>query len=351
MSNTIGKMFRVTTWGESHGPAMGAVVDGCPAGLDLSVEEIRRELSRDVPDRRIGTGRREENAAEILSGIFEGRTIGTPISILIPNGDAKSCRYEPLRQTPRPGHADYTWRVKYGHVDWRGGSRASGRECISRVAAGAIARKLLGLAGVSVGSRIVELAGMVVEDDKGLEAAVARAIELANLGESSGGRVRVVVSGLPAGLGEPVFGKLSAELGAALLGIGAVKSIDIGAGRGHAAMTGSESNDAILVEDGRLTFGSNTAGGVLGGISTGMDLVATISVKPTPSISLPQQSVDLSTGKPKTIEVKGRFDRNITPRVAVVAESMAALVLADHMIRSGFIHGSRLELSPLLYKK
>ncbi|MBI3893368.1 MAG: chorismate synthase, partial [Candidatus Wallbacteria bacterium] len=320
---------------------MGVVVDGCPAGLELSLEEIRRELQRDVPDPRIGTGRKEENAAEILSGVFDGKTIGTPISIMIPNRDAKSCRYEALKHTLRPGHADYTWRVKYGHVDWRGGSRASGRECISRLAAGAVARKLLGLAGVSIASRVVEMAGVGIEDERSMEAAVARVLELSATGESTGGRVKVTTSGLPVGLGEPVFGKLSAELGAALLGIGAVKAFELGAGRQHAGMTGSETNDAMIVEGGRLTFASNNAGGTLGGISSGMGLVVGLTVKPTPSIPLPQKTVDLESGQERTIEVKGRFDRNITPRVAVVAEAMTAIVVLDHMIRSGFVHPSR----------
>lgn len=351
MTNTFGTRFRVTTWGESHGSALGAVIDGCPAGLELSAEDVARELQRDVPEPRVGTGRIEPNLPEILSGVFEGRTIGTPISILVLNVDVGSERYKVLKNTPRPGHADFTYRARWGHVDWRGGSRASGRECIGRLAAGAVARKLLDLAGISVESELLEMAGMPIRDTGSLEAAIRRVEELALQGRSTGGRVQVRARGVPAGLGEPVFGKLSAELASAMFGIGSVKAFELGAGCQHAGLTGEESNDELGLAGGSPTFLSNRAGGVLGGITNGMDLVGVLTVKPTPSIPLEQRTVDLEAGTETRIRIEGRFDANITPRVAVVAESMLALLLTDHMLRSGLLDPTQVDRSACMAGK
>ena len=342
MSNTIGERFRVTTWGESHGPAVGAVVDGCPAGLPLSIDDLRADLSRDVPDPAIGTKRREPNEPEVLSGLYEGLTLGTPILILIRNRDVCSKEYFDRGAAPRPGHGDLTWRQRYGHVDPRGGGRASGRECVARLAAGAIARKLIGTAGLSVRSEVVELAGIPIETAADLERARAEVMRIGEDGDSSGGVVRIVADGVPDGLGEPVFGKLGARLGLALLSIGGVKSFETGDGRELARVRGSQANDPIGVAEGLVRPATNRAGGLLGGISTGRPLVLTLAVKPTPTIRKPQATVDLANGEPTILTGLGRFDMNFAPRVAVVGEAMVSMVLADALLAAGRIHPVRL---------
>ena len=341
MSNTFGSRFRVTTFGEAHGPAVGAVIDGCPAGLPLSAEDLAPDLARDVPDEAIGTSRREPNQPEILSGIYEGLTIGTPILILIRNEDVCSRGYLERRDTPRPGHADLTFRQKYGHVDPRGGGRASGRECIARIAAGAVARKLLGRLGAAISSEILELGGIEIRSEEDLDRAREQVRQIGQDGDSTGGIVRVTAAGVPAGLGSPVFGKLPACLGAALLSIGGVKSIEIGDGRRHARMRGSESNDPLVCDGGVVHPETNRAGGTLGGITTGLPLVATLAVKPTPTIRREQDSVDLATDEPVKLCGVGRFDLNFAPRVAVIAEAMTALVLVDACIEAGHLHPCR----------
>ena len=348
MGNIFGRRFRNATWGESHGPALGAVVDGCPAGLPLSVELIAAELARDVPIEAIGTTRREPNAVEILSGIFEGRTLGTPISLVIRNGHVRSESYRARQHTPRPGHGDLTYRQRWGHVDWRGGSRASGRECIARLAAGAVARALLAGCGITVTSSLVELAGLPAATSPERSSAVAPAREIKAGGGASGGMAQVEIAGLPAGLGAPVFHKLEAELSAAILGIGGVRSFAIGQGYEAHRATGPAFNDPIVMTDGAPTSPSNRAGGVAAGISTGEPLWFRFGVKPTPSVTQAQQTVDLRSGEPVEVSVDGHFDANFTPRVAVVAEAMACLVLVDHLLEGGGLHPTRYERSELV---
>ncbi|HNW33823.1 MAG TPA: chorismate synthase [Candidatus Ozemobacteraceae bacterium] len=343
MSNSFGTVFRVTTWGESHGPALGAVIDGCPAGLPLDASDIRAQLDRDVPDQELGTPRGETNRFEIMSGLFEGRTIGTPISIIIWNNDARPLSYEVGRDTLRPGHADYTWLSRFGHTDYRGGSRSSGRECIARLAAGAVAGKLIGRLGIGFAGKIVELAGDAVTDAATLEAARQKALRLGEQGDSTGGVIEIHVSGVPAGIGRPVFGKIQSELARAFLSIGGVKGLEIGQGFEAARMTGSEHNDPFgFAPDGSIHTLSNTCGGVLGGITTGGELVFRLAVKPTPTIQKPQQTVNVAKHEVATMSYKGRFDRNFTPRVIPIAEAMAACVLADHLMMSGLLSPCRL---------
>lgn len=353
--NTFGTIFRITTWGESHGRAVGVVVDGCPAGLDLAAADIQKELDRRRPGQsRASTQRKEEDRVEILSGIFEGRTTGTPISMIVWNRDANSSAYDAIRNTPRPGHADYTYQIKYGLRDHRGGGRASARETVGRVAAGAIARKILSLEGIEIVGYVVELGGIratlppsTISELKALaesnpvrcpdlqsaEKMLARLDEVRQEGDSLGGMVEIVAKGVPAGLGEPVFDKLDADLAKSLMSIGAVKAVEIGAGFESVRMRGGEMNDPITLREGRIDFESNNAGGILGGISTGAPIVCKIAVKPTPSISRKQNTVDLLSGKETEIEIRGRHDPAIPPRIVPVAEAMMAMVLADHLLR------------------
>jgi len=343
MSNVFGERLRVMTFGESHGPAVGCVVDGCPAGLSLRPRDIESMLSRDVPIAEIGTTRAEPNLASILSGVADGKTLGTPIAILIPNEDVCSEGYLRRRHIPRPGHAELTYLARYGHIDWRGGGRASGRECVARLAAAVIARRLLSTRRVCVRARVTEMAGVKVDNSEDLRRAVDRVLEAGADGDSTGGSIHIRARGLDSGLGAPVFRKLSAVLGQALFSIGGVKAVDIGNGRAAATLTGSRNNDPLAPRNGSVRPVSNRSGGLLGGISTGEPLEVVVWVKPTPSISVVQQSVDLRTGNPASLKVDGRFDLNITPRVAVVAEAMVCLVLADALLEAGCIHPTRLE--------
>lgn len=353
--SSFGRLFRITTWGESHGRAMGVVVDGCPAGLALEVDDIQKELDRRRPGQsRASTQRKEEDRVEILSGIFEGMTTGTPISMLVWNRDADSSSYDLLRDRPRPGHADYSYQMKYGRRDHRGGGRSSARETVGRVAAGAVARKLLRDSGVEIVAYVTEMGGIKARIDSGdlacLRAraqanpvrcpdpdAAERMLELLDVvrqeGDSLGGMVTVKAEGVPSGLGDPVFDKLDADLAKGLMSLGAVKAVEIGAGSRCACMRGSEMNDPLRIGEGKIGFMSNNAGGILGGISTGEDIVCRIAVKPTPSIAKRQQTIDLASGKETEIEIKGRHDPAIPPRIVPVAEAMVALVLADHLLR------------------
>lgn len=353
--NTFGTIFKITTWGESHGRAVGVVVDGCPAGLDLAAEDIQIELDRRRPGQsRASTQRKEEDRVEILSGLFEGKTTGTPISMIVWNKDADSSAYDAIRNKPRPGHADYAYQAKYGLRDHRGGGRASARETVGRVAAGAIARKLLSQEGIEICGCVIELGGIraaipevpiselrsltesnpVRSPDLGAaEKMLSHLDEVRQEGDSLGGVVEIIAKGVPAGLGEPVFDKLDGDLARALMSLGAVKAVEIGAGSKSACMRGSEMNDPLAIKDGQVYFESNNAGGILGGISTGQPIVCRIAVKPTPSISRKQRTVDLPSGKAAEIEIKGRHDPSIPPRIVPVAEAMVALVLADHLLR------------------
>jgi chorismate synthase len=343
--STFGEIFRVTTWGESHGTAVGATIDGCPPGLALALEDIQQDLDR----RRPGTGgpaaspRKEPDRVEILSGIFEGRTTGTPICLAIFNQDAHSKSYDHLKNIFRPGHGDISYLKKYGIRDHRGGGRASARETAARVAAGAIARKMLIGAGIEIKAYTVALGGIATGrrdlaeiDNNGLrcpdaETAArmeARIEQVRKEGDTLGGIVEILARGCPAGLGEPVFDKLDGELARALMSIGAVKGVEIGAGFAAAAMQGSENNDPILPDG----FKGNNAGGILAGISSGQDIIARVAVKPIPSIGKEQETIDLE-GKPVKIKIGGRHDISAIPRIIPVCEAMVALTLADHLLR------------------
>lgn len=358
--NTFGTLFRITTWGESHGSAIGVVIDGCPAGLQLDEADIQKELDRRRPGQSdITTPRKEKDKAEILSGVFSGKTTGAPVSIMVRNEDVDSSKYEALRNTPRPGHADLTYELKYGLRDWRGGGRSSARETIGRVAAGAVAKKLLGLKGVEILGHVVELGGIhartssIEEVRKNTEKNPVRcadpdaAVEMESViraarseGDSVGGIVEVISTGVPAGVGEPVFDKLNAELAKALMSIGAVKGVEIGSGFKSASMKGSQMNDPFAMSAGKIRTLTNNAGGILGGISNGEPVICRIAVKPTPSISKEQLTVDMSKMKDTKIKIQGRHDPSIPPRIVPVAEAMVALVLVDMMIRGGFIDPS-----------
>ncbi len=342
--NSIGEIFRVTTWGESHGPAIGAIIDGCPPNLALTEEDIQVDLDRRRPGRLdSATPRKEADRVEILSGTFEGKTTGTAISLLIRNSDARSGDYETLRTILRPGHGDVTYLRKYGIRDHRGGGRASGRETASRVAAGAVARKVIAGAGIRVVAYTRELGGIVCRIDSLADAgrnalccpdsAAAERMEeklrqARQEGDTLGGIVEIVVQGCPPGLGDPVFDKIDADLAKALMSIGTVKAVEIGAGLEAARMTGSECNDPITPGG----FASNHAGGSLAGITTGADIVIRAACKPIPSIARPQDTIDIS-GNAVTLSVKGRHDVSVIPRIIPVCEAMVSIVLADHLLR------------------
>ncbi|MBI4595442.1 MAG: chorismate synthase [Candidatus Tectomicrobia bacterium] len=348
--NSIGALFKVTTWGESHGSAIGVVVDGCPAGLELNETDIQKELDRRRPGQsKYATPRKEADQVEILSGVFEGKTTGTPLAMLVYNRDSINAQYEKIKNTFRPGHADFTYHVKYGHRDFRGGGRSSGRETVSRVAAGAIAKKILSHFGIQIRGftrRIgkteireviweeIEKNPLYCPDPDATKAMISEIEEALREGDSLGGIVEVWASGVPAGLGEPVFDKLDADLAKALVSLGAVKGIEFGLGFALSGLRGSESNDELcLKEGGKIGTRTNNAGGIVGGISNGEDIVLRIAVKPTPSISKSQNSVS-AEGQPMTLKVEGRHDPVICPRIVPVAEAMVALILVDHLFRS-----------------
>jgi chorismate synthase len=342
--NSTGVLFKVTTWGESHGPAIGTVVAGCPPLIPLTEEDIQKDLKRRKPGQiQSASSRKEEDQVEILSGVFEGRTTGTPIALLIHNRDADSSAYDNLKAIFRPGHGDLTYYKKYGIRDHRGGGRASGRETAARVAAGAIAKKVLAREHIEVLAYTLELGGIRAEVFS-LEAASQNPLccpdplaaqemeeklqEAAEKGDSLGGIVEILVRGCPPGLGEPVFDKMDADLAKALMSIGSIKGVEIGAGFKSARMTGSECNDPIT-PNGFLT---NHAGGILAGITNGDDLIIRVACKPIASISMEQKTVDLS-GNPATLAIKGRHDVSVIPRIIPVCEAMVSLVLADHLLR------------------
>lgn len=347
--STYGTIFKIMTWGESHGKALGVVVDGCPAGLSLCEEDIQVYLDRRKPGQsRLSTPRREDDTVEILSGVFEGRTTGTPISLMIRNTSQRSADYSEIASYYRPGHADYTFDAKYGFRDYRGGGRSSGRETAGRVAAGAIAAKLLKEMGITV-TAYTRSIGPIEADmsrfdrDAILSTPTAMPDREASLRaeaflketmeelDSSGGVLECIVDGLPAGIGDPVFEKLDANLGKALLSIGAVKAVEIGDGVRVSKAKGSENNDSFCILDGRIGKRTNHAGGILGGISDGSPLLLRAHVKPTPSIFKPQNTVN--TDKEEiSVQIKGRHDPVILPRAVVVMESMVALTLIDALM-------------------
>jgi len=343
--NSFGTLFRVTSFGESHGPAIGCVVDGCPPGLELCEADIQAELDRRKPGTsRHVTQRRESDTVEILSGVFEGKTTGTPIGLLIRNEDQRSKDYGDIAQSFRPGHADYTYWQKYGIRDHRGGGRSSARETAVRVAAGAIARKWLqSRHGIAIRGWMSQLgpieipfvdahvigdnpffvpnAGVVPQLEQYMD-------ELRKAGDSVGAKITVVAENAPVGWGEPVYDRLDAEIAYAMMGINAVKGVEVGAGFGCVAQRGSEHGDELLPEG----FASNHAGGILGGISTGQDIVVNVAIKPTSSIRLPRRSIDLQ-GRPTVVETHGRHDPCVGIRATPIAESMLALVLIDAALR------------------
>ena len=349
MSSSFGRIFKLTTWGESHGPASGVVIEGCPAGIPLTVDDIQFQLNR----RRVGqsevtTPRNETDRAEILSGVYEDLTTGTPISLITYNKDVDSSKYENLRDVFRPGHADYTYWAKYGHRDHRGGGRSSARETWGRVAAGAIARKIIATEGVDVFGFVRELGGIGIEtfdrdqiernivrspDPIAAEKMIAAVLAAKEDHDSLGGIIEIRAVNAPAGLGEPTFDKLEGLIGQAMLSIPAVKGVEIGEGFAMSRHRGSQSNDGFVMVDGKIRANTNNAGGMLGGISTGEDIVVRLVVKPTSSIAREQQTVNASF-EPRTIVVEGRHDPSVAPRAAPVAEAMLAIVLADLMLRN-----------------
>ncbi|MBE5907145.1 MAG: chorismate synthase, partial [Lachnospiraceae bacterium] len=318
--STFGKFFKITTWGESHGPALGVVIDGCPAGFQLNMDAFLSYMKRRKPGSSAHTTtRKESDHVQILSGVYEGKTLGTPISLIVYNEDSNSKDYASLAHVYRPGHGDATYDYKYGIRDYRGGGRSSGRETLGRVAAGAIAVQLLASLGITLHT------DLRLADDKTLT-------QLAQSGDSMGGGVTITISGVPAGIGEPVFDKLDARLSQGLFSIGGVKAVEIGSGKACETMTGSQHNDAILgcTKSGIHTE-TNYAGGILAGISNGEDIVVSASFKPTPSISQPQRTIT-DEGEQTTLSVTGRHDTTIVKRAGVVAESMCAITILDCLL-------------------
>ncbi len=342
--SSFGTIFKITTWGESHGKATGVVVDGCPPGIELNEEMLQNELDLRKPGKSsASTSRKEPDIPEILSGVFNGLTTGTPISIMIKNRDAKSRSYAENARLFRPGHGDITYKAKYGIRDWRGGGRASARETAARVAAGAVAKAFLSQYKIDVVTYTISLGGIKAvnfdlnEIDKNpLQCPDAQAFKLMEerikqvkkAGDSIGGVVEVVAENVPPGIGDPVFDKLDADIAKALMGIGAVKGVEIGAGFQAAEMTGYENNDQIT----EAGFETNNAGGILAGISNGDKIIARVHVKPIPSILREQNTID-ENGKPHVISTKGRHDVSAVPRINAVCQAMVRLVLADHILR------------------
>jgi chorismate synthase len=353
MSSSFGRAFRVTTWGESHGPALGCVIDGCPPLLPLCETDIQTELDRRRPGQsRLTTSRREPDRVEIVSGLFEGKTTGSALALLVRNEDARSKDYERTQDVFRPSHADYTQEVKYGIRNWKGGGRASARETVARVAAGAVARSLLaldhGIEIVGYVQRIRDIAGIVDPDavartdveaspvrcpDPAASEAMVQAIDAVRAeGDSLGGVVGCVVRGVPAGWGEPVFGKLDADLAAGMLSIPAAKGFEVGSGFEGTTWKGSEHNDPFLMRDGAVRTAANRSGGIQGGISNGENLLLRVAFKPTSTVRKPQRTVTRD-GREVTMEARGRHDPCVLPRAVPIVEAMAALVLADHYLR------------------
>lgn len=347
--STYGTIFKITTWGESHGKALGVVIDGCPSGLPLCEADIQVYLDRRKPGQsRLSTPRKEDDTVEILSGIFEGRTTGTPISLIVRNTSQRSADYSEIASYYRPGHADYTYDAKYGFRDYRGGGRSSGRETIGRVAAGAVAAKLLREMGITVTAYTRSIGPIEADmskfdreailatptampDRQASSLAEAYLQETMSQLDSCGGVMECLIEGLPAGIGDPVFEKLDANLGKALLSIGAVKAVEIGDGVQVSKAKGSENNDAFRMNGNRIVKNTNHAGGILGGISDGSPILLRAHVKPTPSIFRPQNTVN-TNGDEISVQIKGRHDPVILPRAVVVMESMAAITILDALM-------------------
>ncbi|MBQ2082543.1 MAG: chorismate synthase [Lachnospiraceae bacterium] len=364
MSGSIyGKLFTISTFGESHGPALGVVIDGCPAGLKLCEEDIQVELDK----RRPGVGaaatkRNEADRVHILSGVFEARTLGTPIALVVYNEDAHSSDYSALKDVYRPGHADYGFDAKFGMRDHRGGGRSSGRETLARVAAGAVAKKILKSLGIELTAYTLSIgpiraesfdASVIYENPYRFADPVAAAKADSFVSalkadmDSAGGVIECRINGVPAGIGDPVFDKLDARLAGAMVSIGAVKGIEIGDGFAAAMSRGSENNDPFDLNDGKIVTTTNHAGGILGGMSTGCEIVFRVAVKPTPSIAKEQQTVT-KDAENTTIQIKGRHDTVIVPRAVPVVEAMAAITIADALLCN---MGSRIDRITDFYKR
>jgi chorismate synthase len=353
MASTFGHLFRIHTWGESHGGAVGVVVDGCPPRIPLEAEHVQAELDRRRPGQsRLTTPRQEEDHAEILSGVFEGETLGTPILILVRNKDARPEAYEHLKDLYRPSHADYTYEAKYGVRNWQGGGRASARETVGRVAAGAIARQVLRQFGfgeiVAFVSRVhaveakvdpesvtraqVEATPTRCPDVEAAEEIVRRIDDARRRGDSLGGIITCVAHDVPPGLGEPIFDKLEADLAKGILSLPACKGFEIGSGFEGTHLTGSEHNDPFFSEEGRIRTRSNRSGGVQGGITNGESILVRAAFKPTATINVEQETVDRE-GKPARLKAEGRHDPCVLPRAVPIVEAMLSLVLCDHLLR------------------
>ncbi|MBI4389935.1 MAG: chorismate synthase [Nitrospinae bacterium] len=347
--NTFGKIFKIATWGESHGPGIGVVVEGCPAGLPLKEADMQKEIDRRrTGQSKVTTTRKERDAVRILSGVFQGKTTGTPIALWVENEDADSSKYELIKDLFRPGHADYTYLMKYGFRDYRGGGRSSARETVGRVAAGAIAKKLLARHKIKIVGYTLqigphraktfdygEIENNIVRcpDKKIAGKMVDHIMNARKKGDSVGGIVEVVAQGVPPGLGEPVFDRLDADLAKALMSIPAVKGVEVGSGFASVGLLGSQHNDAFVMSGKKVTTRTNNAGGILGGISNGADIVVRMAVKPTSSILKEQETVTVK-GEKALIRVEGRHDPCVCPRAVPIAESMVALTLIDHYLRN-----------------
>ncbi len=352
--NSFGKVFTLTTFGESHGTAIGGVIDGCPAGLPIDLSLIEKQLSRRKPGQSvITTSRNEDDGFEILSGIFEGKTTGAPIGFIIRNKDQRPSDYDALKEVFRPSHSDFTWTTKFGFRDHRGGGRSSARETASRVLGGAIAAQLLSIYGIKIQAFVKQVGSIKLDKpykeldlsktddnivrcpDKSTSGKMIELIsELKNKGESTGGVIQCVISNVPVGLGEPVFDKLHADLGKAMLSINAVHGFEYGSGFSGASMKGSEHNDEFTTDpDGKIITATNRSGGIQGGISNGMDIYFNVAFKPVATILQKQNTVNTS-GESAELSVSGRHDPCVVPRAVPIVESMAALVLADHLLRN-----------------
>lgn len=347
--STFGHIFTITTWGESHGKALGVVVDGCPAGLPLCEEDIQIFLDRRKPGQsKFTTPRKEGDKVEILSGVFEGKTTGTPISMMVPNTSQISKDYSEIAHVYRPGHADYTFDEKFGFRDYRGGGRSSGRETIGRVAAGAIACKLLNELGITFQTYAKAIGPVEASSTTDFEKEYTSFLEeCMKQKDSVGGVIECVISGMPAGIGEPVFDKLDANLAKAIMSIGAVKAFEIGDGFLAAKANGSSNNDSFVLKDGKIAKITNHAGGILGGISDGDDIILRAYVKPTPSIFKEQETVN-DTPENVKINIKGRHDPIIVPRAIVVVEAMAALTIVDLLFEN---MKSKMDTIKMIYQK
>jgi chorismate synthase len=358
VSNSFGELFRITSFGESHGYSMGIIIDGCPAGLPLKVEDIQTEVDRRRPTAGAGqTTRAEEDKVEILSGVFRGYTTGAPIGLLVQNKDINSTEYKKMKFVPRPGHADYTALSKYGGFnDYRGGGRFSGRATVGLVMAGAVAKKVLKLAHIEVLAHTVQIGEIEASSSSSDE--IRRSVynnplrcadrvaaekmrqfieQLSKEGDSVGGVIEGLALNLPAGLGEPFFDSLEGQMAKALFAIPAVKGVEFGTGFSAARKRGSENNDPFTFEEDKVASVTNNAGGVLGGITTGMPVVVKVAVKPTPSISLKQRTVDLKKMENTEVSIAGRHDVCIVPRAVIVVEAMMAVTLCDFALREGLI--------------